>query len=246
MRNVLLITSTVAPATDTYRLVRKDPELRLADYMASLKYQMGLIKSGAVDSIVYADNSGFPLDQLKDICERAGVKDKIEFISSKSDTSPRLGRYFLEIELIKWAMSASRLLSAEEDLRIWKLTGRYIITNIYEIITQVPECDLYINCRDYPIPWADFFLVAFTKRGYREILELDLSKFKDTENGENALREMIDAKSFPNCRIVKRFIHTPRVLGIRGLDGAHYAGWGGSVKYGLRAMANKIVPILWI
>lgn len=246
MKNVLLMTSTIAPAAGTYRLVRKDPELRLADYMASLEYQIELLRSGAIDSIVFADNSRYPLDKLMNVCGQAGVKDKVEFISCKSNISPLLGRYFLEMDLIKWAMTASHFLSSDEDVKIWKLTGRYIVTNIRDIVLEAPPCDLYINCRNYPIPWADFYLVAFTKRGYREILEPDLRKFKDTVNGENVLREMIEAKHFPNCHIVKRFIYTPRVLGIRGLDGAHYTGWKGTIKYGFRAAANRIVPAFWI
>lgn len=246
MKNILLITSTIAPPVDAVLLARKDPQLRLADYMASLQFQIGLLKSSVIDSIVYADNSGFPLDHLRKICEKAGVSGRVEFISYKSQALPRLGRCFLEINLIGRAIAASKLLSAEEHIRIWKITGRYIVMNITRIIREAPECDLYVNCRNYPEHWADFHLMAFTLRGYNEILAVDLEKYQDSIVGERVLREAIDTRSFLGCKIVKRFTRTPRISGIRGIDGAQYSDFQNTVKYGIRAVANCILPNFWI
>ncbi|MDP1699412.1 MAG: hypothetical protein Q8L53_00425 [Aestuariivirga sp.] len=244
--NVLLMTSTIAPADDVFMLVRKDPELRLADYKASFEFQINLLKSDTIDAIVYADNSGFPLDHLKNICEKAGVSDRVEFISYKSDALPSLGRYFLEINLIGRAIAVSKLLSADVPLRIWKLTGRYIVTNIGKIIREAPDCDLYINCRNHPEPWADFYLAAFTMRGYTEILAKDPEKYRDTIVGERILREIIDTKSFLGCKIVKRFTRVPWIFGVRGLDGVQYSSFSGTMKYYIRIAANRIMPSLWI
>lgn len=246
MKNILLMTSTIAPADDVHMLVRKDPKSRLADYKMSLEFQIDLLKSGTIDAIVYADNSGFPLDQLKNICEKASVSDRVEFISYKSDGLASLSRYFHEINLIGRTIAASKLLSNEAPLRIWKLTGRYIVTNIGKIIRDAPDCDLYINCRNHPEPWADFYLAAFTIRGYTEILAKDPEKYRDTIVGERILRETIDTKSFLGCKIVKRFTRVPRILGIRGLDGVQYSGFSGTIKYYVRTAANRIMPPLWI
>ncbi len=240
------MTSTIAPAIDTFMLARKDPALRLMDYKASLEFQIGLLKPNMIDAIVYADNSGFPLDQLRDICEKSGVSDRVEFLSYTSGISPRLSRYFLEINLLENAFAMSKILLADPQQRIWKLTGRYIVTNIEKIIHDAPDCDLYVNCRDYPEHVIDFYLTAFTRRGYTEILARDLENYKNTVAGEILLRKKIDTQSFPKCRIVRRFNHTPRISGVRGFDGARYGGWKDNAKYALRYSANLIAPSFWI
>jgi hypothetical protein len=246
LKNVLLMTSTIAPADDVFMLARKDPKLRLADYKASLEFQIGLLKSATIDAILYADNSGYSLDQLRDICERSGVSDKVEFISYKADIPALVSRYFLEINLIGRAIASSTILSTGERLRIWKLTGRYIVTNIQRIIQQAPDCDLYINCRNYPERVVDFYLTAFTLESYIGILAKDLEKYENTISGEKILRTDIDNKKFPDFNIVKRFHCTPRISGIRGFDGAQYSGLKDTVKYGIRVAVNRVLPALWI
>jgi hypothetical protein len=246
LKNILLMTSTIAPADDTYMLVRKDHQSRLSDYKASLVFQVQLLKSNTVDYIIYADNSGFPLDDLREICTDAGVSDRVEFLSCKMPVSPRLSRYFLEINLISWAIDTSKILAAERNGRIWKLTGRYIIKNIEEIIEKAPDCDLYINCRNYPMKVIDFYLVAFTFCGYRKILSFDLERYRVEQPGEQLLRTSIDTHSPLDSKIIKRFNRTPRIFGIRGMDGESYSGWRGTARYHIRRIANYIWPALWI
>jgi len=246
MQNILLMTSAILPAAEAPDLVRKDPALRLADYKKSLRFQIELLNSNVLDAIVYVDNTGFPLNELKNICEAAGVSQRVEFISYTTEISPRLSRYFLEVNLIGEAIRKSRFIQAASQPAVWKLTGRYIVTNIKKIIRRAPECDLYINCRNYPDPWADFYLIAFTLRGYSEIVAHELRMYENNLPGEAILRKVIETNSFGDCKIVKRFNCTPRVVGIRGYDGVDYSGWKHSVKFGFRRLANEVAPQIWI
>lgn len=246
---ILLITSTIAPAPGTFALTVTDPAQRLAEYCAAFRFYLGLLDRGLVDSIVYADNSGHPLDALQAIAAGRGLSDRVEFLSFRSDTPPQNSRYYLEMRLIETAFARSERLDPGRDQTVWKVTGRYLVQNIARIIATAPaEADLYVNCRDHPVHTLDFFLVAFRAPRFAALLLGDLDRYRVREPaGEILLRQKIDAGAFAGLRVVPRFRVTPRVTaGRRGSDGARYAGARGTANYLLRSAVNALLPRLWI
>lgn len=247
-KNFLLLTSTIAPATNAPGLAHTDPNRRLADYSTALEFYLASLRNGTVDHIVYTDNSGYPLEQLVTQVENQRLSNLVTFISYTSKLSPTLPRYYLEMNLIDHALRHAPIFLEPEAATIWKITGRYVIHNLSTIVTGQPnEFDLYVNCRDYPAPWTDVFIVGFRKASFHKTLFLNIENYTSTRvSGERLLREQIKMGAFENQIIVPRFRTTPRTAGIRGVDGRRYDNLPNTFRFYVRAIANRLFPSLWI
>ena len=245
MTKILLMTSTIAPARDTFLLNHSDAKSRLEDYKEALAFYSVLIKDKIIDKIVYADNSGYDLADIRQIASDVGILDQCEFVSFNTPAVPNVNRYYLEINLVNEAFEKSQFL-ALDDAVIWKVTGRYIIPNVAEIIQRAPAADLYINFRNRPERTLDFFIVRFTRKAFEKLLFNQVEDFKNIRTGEDILRERLDALQGSDLVIIRRFNETPRVVGKRGYDGARYESRAGYAKYVLRVWANKLLPQVWI
>lgn len=244
--DILLMTSTIAPRSDTFLLKVIDPSDRLAQYETALRFYLELIDAGAIAEIVYADNSGYPLDSLQAIAAEVGYGDRVEFISYTATVDQNNSRYYLEIHLIDEAMTRSARLTAAPETVIWKITGRYLLRNAGAIIRSYPaQADLYINLRNHPYETLDFYFVGFRRGSYTQHIGRDFAEFAGTENGEDVLRRKVEA-GFDGVTVVPRFRVTPRLNGIRGFDGSKYGGLSDTTKYYTRRWANTLVPRLWI
>jgi hypothetical protein len=245
--NILLMTSTIAPATDTFLLKVIDPAKRLEHYKQSLLFYARYIKNRTFDSLVFVENSGYPLDDLLEIASHAKIAEHVEFISYKAETLPDNSRYYLEMNLLCFAMSKSTTILRNPNAFIWKVTGRYIVSNIARIVTTAArKADLHINMRNYPRRTLDFYLIGYKADSFYRHIGQDLEEYRTTRNGEEILRDKIDAGAFTDVEIIPRFKHTPRLLGVRGFDGSQYGGMHDTLKYIVRSSLNNLVPSVWI
>lgn len=244
---IVLMTSTIAPKADTYALKRADPADRLRDYADALEFYLRTVGRGDFGALVYVDNSGYPLDTLIALARRAGLADRCEFISYAAETPPHYSRYYLELNLLIEAMQRSATLQEAGEAAIWKVTGRYIVENIASIVAAAPAAfDLCLNLRNRPERVADFFLVGFRRDSFWKTIGKDLEDYRTTEAGEIILRRKIDEGAFGDAVIRPRLARTPKISGVRGFDGARYDGLAYTLKYYLRAAANRVAPWLWI
>jgi len=246
---ILLITSTIAPAADTFALKVVNSRSRLDDYKSAFLFYCQALKKNAFDRIVYVDNSGHPLDELEEIAVKEGVDSQIEFISYQSNIDPKNNsRFYLEINLIDYFYKNSKFLKDHPDSIVWKVTGRYLIKNIGKIISASNDAnnDLYINCRNHPYKVVDFYLVGMSSAAYSAIFSNNLALYKGTTDGEIILREYIDKTDTSQLKILTRFPVVPRILGTRGFDGNKYGGAKDLTKYYFRSILNVLMPSLWL
>jgi hypothetical protein len=245
--NILLITSTIAPAANTFLLKVTDSAERLQHYKRSLVFYARHLTDRIFDRLVFVDNSGYPLDDLFEIASRAKLAEFIEFVSYKADISPENSRYFLEINLLCFAMKTSTTIADNPKSLIWKISGRYIVSNIASIVSTSPRtADLRVNMRNYPRRTLDFYLMGYRADSFNRHIGRDIEDYRTIRNGEDILREKIEAGSFEGVEITPRFKHTPRLLGVRGFDGAQYGGLNDTLKYIVRASTNMLAPSIWI
>lgn len=250
--NIALITSTIAPDPGAFALKRSNSKDRLQDYKEAFSFYCDHLNYSTFDRIVYVDNSGHSLEELKQIAEHKGVYSKIEFISYKSQIdATQNGRFYLEINLVDHFYKNYKFLHENPSCIIWKITGRYIIKNISTIIRKctAPKMgayDLYVNHRNYPYRWVDFYLVGFTPSAYKVIFSENLSLFEGLKDGEIILRDYLSSQDFSNLKVLRRFPVIPRIIGIRGFDEGRYGGAKDLTKFFLRSLANSLMPSLWI
>lgn len=248
-RNIALITSTIAPAANTFLLRHSDPEQRLRDYQQAFDFYCQQTAAGVFDAMVYADNSGYPLDSLVRIAEAHGITHKVEFISWQATDSPDNSRFFLELRLINEALARSHRLQQDPDAFLWKITGRYRIANIGRIVHKKPAdaAALYVNSRTRPHCFVDFYLAGFSQQAYHETIAVDLPLHAaKQDDGERILYRRLHENGPLHKSVVARFNVVPRVYGIRGYDGQSYGNWRHSAKYYARVMANLLFPHWWI
>jgi len=249
MRNIALITSTIAPDPGVVGLQRKNVIDRLDDYIKGLTFYCECLNQDVFQKLVYVDNSGYQLDDLVGIVNDKQVSPRVEFISYKSTDSPRNGRFYLELNLINHAMNTSSFLNEDRDSIIWKVTGRYLIKNIGNIISHCrkrPPYDFYVNCRNYPAGWADFYLVGFSLTAYQTVFSSNLHLYEGIVNGEQVLRRYLDTEAVSGLKILRRLPSVPRVVGVRGYDSGKYGGMVDSAKFFVRSALNVLLPSFWI
>ena len=248
-RQVLLLTATIVPPADARSLVRRDAQLRLADYLDAFDFHLRELARGTADALVLCENSGFDLAPFAARAQAAGLADRVELISFQGLDHPAgHGRGYGEFKLVDHAMAHSRLIAAAGDaVTVWKVTGRYKILNLRQLILGKPAgADLYCHCRNRPVRWVDMYLMAWNRAAYDEIIRGVYHRLRQDDTPKSAeqyLREVLDTGSF-RARIVRRFRAVPQVDGIRGGDNLNYLAMKN--KYRARVLAHRLLPWLWI
>ena len=250
--SILLMTATITPPDGVPFLARTDPQARLKDYEESLKFYSSLVNK-SIDAIIFAENSNSDVSTLKSIVEQAGIQEQVEFIVFYGlDYPPAYGRAYGEFKLIDYAMANSKTILAQaREAIIWKVTGRYLVKNLGQIITQQPDhFDIYCNFRKIPKPWADMFLLGWSQAGYRTCIQGIYSKLQTTYetcelHPEEIFIDLLEQLG-REVNILKRLNPSPLIDGIRGSDNQGYLQGKNLIKSYLRLIGRRVLPWLWI
>jgi hypothetical protein len=246
---LLILTATITPPGDARNLVRLDPQQRLQDYKQGLAHYIELLKQGVLQQLVFAENSLSDLSELEQLCRDHGVTGQVEFVSFFGlDYPPGYGRGYGEFKLLDHAMRHSQFVAAApEQARIWKVTGRYRLMNFAALIRKAPATlDFYCHCRNHPMVWVDLYVLAWSKRGYREVVEGLFERLREDTSlasAEKTFRAHLDGQAF-HSKVVKRFSAPPELEGVRGLDNQSYQEM--NLKLLVRKVAQVLTPWIWI
>ena len=136
--HALLLTACVAPkgpASPFFR--RADPAVRLADYATALRFWLRL-RDPRIGAVVFADNSGHPLDSLRDLAAaEAPAGLPVEFHSFDFPApSPNLSYGHPEMQLVNAALDASPALARLPFFA--KVTGRYRYPGLPRLLDRLP------------------------------------------------------------------------------------------------------------
>jgi len=249
--NVLLLTATITPPSGVPLLERTDPQLRLQDYEKALQFYLQFVNKG-IDAIIFAENSNSDVSSLKSIVEQFGLADAVEFLVFDGLDYPiSYGRAYGEFNLINYTMRNSQTIAIHQDnLLVWKITGRYLIRNFAQIMAHKPSnIDIYVNSRKIPILWADMYLLVWTIKGHetflRNILNDLVAESTLQVQPEQVFMNLLE-QNLGNLKVQRRFNVTPLIDGTRGSDNQNYSQGGNLRKYYIRSIANKLLPWLWI
>lgn len=246
MTHVLLLTATIAPRSGYYSTDHGAPRLRLDDYKRAFAVYLDELARGTFATIVFAENSGHDLGELEAMAAERGLADRVIFLPVEPGPVADVNVFYLELDLLIKAFAAPAIAAMPADTMFWKVTGRYIVENIGAIVRTAPVADVYVHCRNRPIRWADFYLIAFTRRAFTELLQANFDAYHTIRTGEEIFRETIDAAPTRGFRIVPRLKYVPRVSGARGRDRFDYGGAKGRLRYLTRVAAHRLLPSLWI
>lgn len=245
------MTATITPKNGALSLARTDPESRRRDYELALCHYLKALSRGAFDQLVFAENSDANLDSLRTLVVKAALTDRVEFLSLYGlDYPSEYSRGYGEFLLLDRVMDSPVMRGQSPNSLVWKITGRYRVVNIEQLIRKSAQFDLYCNCRDYPVRWTDQYVQAWRVGIYATHLKGLHEYFKETKTGKNSeqvMRELIDQGYFKSLHVVPRFTHVPIIEGVRGWDNQQYgAGLKNRGKLRIRQIANRVLPWLWI
>lgn len=246
MNHVLLLTATIAPRSGYYSADHAAPRLRLDDYRRAFAVYLDCLERETFATIVFAENSGHDLAELRALAVERGLADRVIFLPVAPGPVADVNVFYLELDLLIKAFAAPAVAALPADTLFWKVTGRYIVENIDTIVRTAPDADVYVNCRNRPIRWADFYLAAFTRRAFIALLQAHFPAYHTIRSGEEIFRETVDAAPAQGFRVTPRLRHVPRVSGARGRDRFNYGGAKGRLRYLARVAAHKVLPGLWI
>lgn len=156
MSMVLLLTATIHPSTNNLEKGRVDFLDRENDYFLAAKFYLS---KGY--RVIFCENSNTNSEK---ILRLQTSDDRLEYLTFQTELSIK-GKSWGEIEIFNYALENSLFL--KEIDYIIKITGRYIIKNIDDIVnpTNFVEKPLYINpTRNFR--WADSRLMIMKKSYY--------------------------------------------------------------------------------
>ena len=249
------MTSCIAPKADL-PIKRTDPRLRLEDYKQGLKFWME-VPAPRIGAVVFADNSGYPLDEIEHFARTEVKSDRpIEFISFNQPAPSTLMSYgHTEFALVDMVHDRSTLLARYPYFI--KATGRYKFPAIARLTAKLPsEYKIAADCRGMrpfgmkAIPLLIVSLLPINTRFYLE----EIRKFHTT---------MVPAPPWTRQQFVEAVLFDllyPRrhETGIHlrwpcncdpegiGANGDNYYDPKRRFLYALRGMARVLLPRLWI
>ncbi len=172
-RITVLLTATIDPKGIAF-LKRDDPCIRENDYIYSIKEW--ILKTDC--PIVFCENSGYKIDEIKNMMGKY-TKKETEVLQFNGHDFPReLGKGYGELLIIKYALQHSKLIRHSDY--IIKVSGRYFINNIEEIVSVLSNNnDIYVMADlRRKLTWADSRVFAFKPSFVRDYL----SEFQDMLN----------------------------------------------------------------
>jgi len=162
----ILLTSCIDPG-NVHSVARRDPEIRLNDYIQSLKFFLQL---PGIASIVFCDNSGVDLSAIQEVVRLNNPYQKnLEILSFYGQPNhPEYGKGYGEMRIIGYALDHSNII--QKSSMIMKITGRLIVTNseaIAKAISRTNGIDVFCDLRRN-LSTADSRLFCATPRFLRE------------------------------------------------------------------------------
>ncbi len=156
---VFLLTATLNPGDFDF-VGRKGLENRLADYVRAIRFYSQLNFP-----IVFIDNSNFLSEEIKSILVSTMNSEYHTFSSIESVNGKGHG----EMEIINYGYKHSELMK-NADVVI-KVSGRYIISNLQEIISGLDEHETIHYCNmTRNLFWADTRIMILTYYFYTSYL----------------------------------------------------------------------------
>jgi hypothetical protein len=248
--NILLLTATINPPAGVPDLQRIDPHIRLNDYLQAFDFYLQALNS-CIDAIVFVDNSQAEVSLFQTRATQSGTRKPVEIISYFGlDHPPQSGRGYGEFKMIDYVMRTSSLIQqAPREARIWKITGRYIVRNIEEIVRRAPSTyDIYCNIRNWPNHWMDLHLLSWNAGAYSVLFENVYPRLREDMTRTSPEIQMWGVvQSAPSSlKVIRRYVCQPFIEGIRGSDNRDYAQGMNLSKYYLRSFARRYFPWFWI
>ena len=257
--HLLVLTACIAPKAGMAGLLnRTSIELRLQDYIEAIQFWLRL-REPSIGGILFADNSGYPLDRLQAVVQgETNKKIPVELVSFDHPAPPPTLSYgHNELILINEAIKRSAL--AKQFPYLMKATGRYRFPDIGRLIRKLPS-DYRValdTTGEKPWPWRQrsvpicrFALTLMKFDFYHQYLADTSTRMRPAPPWDR--RQFIESMFYDQLYpmraepgIILRWPCNCEPEGI-GSNGMDYRSPGRRIRSGIRSLNRKIIPNLWL
>jgi hypothetical protein len=251
----LVMTASIDPKGMPAARSLPDPKVREEDYVNALDYY--LVNHPRFTKIVFAENSGWPLDRLYAVAKKHNAQERVEFLSFSINDFPReLGKSYGELLLLDHVIEQSRFV--RQSKYVVKITGRAKIPNLTQLLKSAPEgVDFYGDLRDHRLyallgtklcgQHGESRVFLITPQFYNLHFRGKYVQMNESKGSfiENLIYEVVK-KNLDGKKVVGRFRIEPDFQGIAGHGGKDYSSTGETFKRRVRAIARQALPWLWI
>jgi len=247
---LLILTATITPHDNVPNLKRSNPVLRRNDYLEALRHYLEL-PDEVVDSIVFIENSQSDLSDLQELAAQIGKTKRVEFISFYGlDYPAHYGRAYGEFKMLDFANRNSKLLQnlAKDDC-FWKITGRLKLFNLADLIkASPPKYKILIDFLKMPTQMVDLRLFTCTRIGYQEIFDGLYETLREDKLKMSAEGYLYQSwsKNYLDLGITPRYRIQPKIGGVGGQHNEDYLSGINLVKFAIRSISRRALPMLWI
>lgn len=212
---VLLLTGCINPNGMAYTSLN-DKEERKRQYVNAIRHY--LIHTDF--PVIFTENSDTDISSLFQDDIKTG---RFECLTFQGNRNKEKGKGYGECEIIQYALNNSILIKSQKDLRIVKITGRLIISNIRHVIflhTIISSSRTTFCMINSDLSFPDSRIILAHISFYKAFL-MYKEKINDNEGYffEHALCDIIkDDQRFP----YSPFFIQPQIIGMSGSTGIYY------------------------
>lgn len=218
MTTLLVLTASIDPR-NCPRVERFDVGQRLGDYRSALQAWLGRLDSSW--SVLFVENSGSPLDSLREVADRCDVPVTFWQYVEDADITAQ-GKGVGEAAILDRVIDSPHL-----DGHDWvvKCTGRLSVSNALRVLAPAPSEPAFSAAILPDLSYADSRLFAATPDALRGYFR-GLGRHVDEPSGryfEHALARGMHSGMAEELRFVP-LAELPIFEGVSGSTGGHY-GW---------------------
>lgn len=218
----LIITGCISPVSQRY-LVLTNTEERLRQYVNSIKYYL---EQSCFKKIIFCDNSNYNYkdkDSIYNIAAKMGKKFEWLSFLGNSQKIVDQGKGYGEGEIVEYVLKNSTVLKSCNYFA--KITGRLIITNINEILSNISfkKYKVFMNADIYRKRGIDTRFYIIKKDTYMMNYMNIYKKVNDNVNPPIALEDLFYLNTETQRNIWHNIFPFPRFIGISGGNGRNYA-----------------------
>jgi len=250
-RYLVMMTACIDPSQGWVKVPRGDPAVRLGDYQNALTFWLRHPDPRLRD-ILFLDNSGYPLDSLRELAGKENpYAKKLEFLSFRCNEYPIGVHYgYAELALLDLGLAQSQL--AAECPNFIKATGRFTFPRVSRLLDRLPEDYWFaIDCRHHrtegkPHRVATTQLMCFATAFYREKL-CDIKHLLEPPMLAHIeslfYQQLIPYRGDP--RAILRWPVSVDPAGVSAL-GKNYGALGQRLKNRARMVLRVLAPGWWV
>ena len=255
---LLVMTSCIDPHAGHESIIRSDPLVRLKDYKEALRFWLHY-PDRRIDKILFIDNSGYSLSELKNIVTNENTSNKeVEFISLNCNWYPKSVSYgYAEMHMLDVGLEQSKLRNTVSH--IIKVTGRLKFPQLTRLLNHiVTDFDIVADARLWQTPFRkykkSFVCTQIILFSYSFYMKYISNTYKEMCRSDYWVETFLFKKLFylyqnDNGKIKRIYMRFPCSVDPIG-NPAHrlrsYTSFSQLVVNFIRSTLRKVAPFWWI